>query len=69
MKATGRADLAANGKVLDIYTSNVQLEDQLHHVHNELQDAKSIAEKVCMNSMQSETLRQHEFGGWSSFLF
>ena len=46
MKATGRADLAANAKVLDLYTSNVQLEDQLHGVRREVEDAKSIAAKV-----------------------
>ena len=46
MKATGRADLAANEKVLDLYTSNLQLEDQLHGVRKEVEDAKSLAEKV-----------------------
>lgn len=46
MKATGRADLAANEKVLDLYTSNLQLEEQLHRVRREVEDAKSIAEKV-----------------------
>ncbi|KAL0053856.1 hypothetical protein WJX82_000103 [Trebouxia sp. C0006] len=46
MKATGRADLAANEKVLDLYTSNLQLEDQLHGVRKEVEDAKSLAEKA-----------------------
>ena len=46
MKATGRADLAADEKVLDLYTSNLQLEDQLHGVRKEVEDAKSLAEKV-----------------------
>ena len=46
MKATGRADLAANEKVLDLYTSNLQLEEQLHGVRREVNDAKCIAEKV-----------------------
>ncbi len=50
MKATGRADLAANEKVLDLYTSNLQLEDQLHGVRKEVEDAKSLAEKVPRNS-------------------
>jgi hypothetical protein len=51
MKATGRADLAANEKVLDLYTSNLQLEDQLHGVRKEVEDAKSLAEKVPRNSV------------------
>ena len=46
MKATGRADLAANEKVLDLYTSNLQLEEQLHGVRRQVDDAKAIAEKV-----------------------
>ena len=46
MKATGRADLAANEKVLDLYTSNLQLEEQLHGVRRQVNDAKAIAEKV-----------------------
>lgn len=47
MKATGRADLAANEKVLDLYTSNLQLEEQLQGVRRQVSDAKGIAEKVC----------------------
>ncbi len=50
MKATGQADLAANEKVLDLYTSNLQLEDQLHGVRKEVEDAKSLAEKVLRSS-------------------
>ena len=46
MKATGRADLAANEKVLDLYTSNLQLEEQLQGVRRQVSDAKGIAEKV-----------------------
>ena len=53
MKATGRADLAANEKVLDLYTSNMQLEEQLHGVRRQVDDAKSIAEKVCCRSPAS----------------
>ena len=47
MKATGRIDSAANEKVVDVYSSNLQLEEQLHGVRREVQDAKAIAEKVC----------------------
>ncbi|KAA6428261.1 MAG: sperm-associated antigen 16 -like [Trebouxia sp. A1-2] len=46
MKATGRSDLASNEKVLDLYTSNLQLEDQLHGVRKEVEDARSLAEKA-----------------------
>ena len=56
MKATGRADLAANEKVLDLYTSNLQLEDQLHGVRKEVQDAKTIAEKVVMLGIPADWL-------------
>ena len=56
MKATGRADLAANENVLDLYTSNLQLEDQLHGVRKEVEDAKSLAEKVPRNRMQEQHL-------------
>ena len=51
MKATGRADLAANEKVLDLYTSNLQLEEQLHGVRRQVGDAKAIAEKVCCQTL------------------
>lgn len=51
MKATGRADLAANEKVLDLYTSNLQLEEQLHGVRRQVDDAKAIAEKVCCQAL------------------
>ena len=47
MKATGRADLAPNEKVMDLYTSNLQLEKELHGVRRQVNDAKAIAEKVC----------------------
>ncbi len=56
MKATGRADLAANEKVLDLYTSNLQLEDQLHGVRKEVEDAKSIAEKVAAGVLHTVPL-------------
>lgn len=46
MKATGRADMAANGKVLDLYAANLQLEEQLQQVQREVEDAKTIAGKV-----------------------
>ena len=46
MKATGRADLAPNEKVMDLYTSNLQLEKELHGVRRQVDDAKAIAEKV-----------------------
>ena len=46
MKATGRADMAANSKVLDLYAANLQLEEQLQQVQREVEDAKSIAGKV-----------------------
>ena len=51
IKATGRADLAANEKVLDLYTSNLQLEEQLHGVRRQVDNAKAIAEKVCCQSL------------------
>ena len=47
MKATGRADLAPNEKVMDLYTSNLQLEKELHGVRRQVDDAKAVAEKVC----------------------
>jgi hypothetical protein len=59
MKATGRADLAANEKVLDLYTSNLQLEDQLHGVRKEVEDAKSLAEKVPRDSSSSHRCSAH----------
>ena len=59
MKATGRADLAANEKVLDLYTSNLQLEDQLHGVRKEVEDAKSLAEKVSRNSSWFHRCNMH----------
>lgn len=59
MKATGRADLAENEKVLDLYTSNLQLEDQLHGVRKEVEDAKSLAEKVSRNSSWFHRCNMH----------
>lgn len=63
MKATGRADLAANEKVLDLYTSNLQLEEQLHGVRRQVDDAKAIAEKVCC---QLQALPAGHTASWAS---
>lgn len=46
MKATGKAQMAGSEKVLDLYAANLQLEEQLHQVQREVEDAKSIAGKV-----------------------
>lgn len=58
MKATGRADLAANEKVLDLYTSNLQLEEQLQGVRRQVNDAKGIAEKVCWTHLDKAPLTE-----------
>lgn len=46
MKATGKAAMAGSDKVLDLYAANLHLEEQLHQVRREVEDAKSIAGKV-----------------------
>lgn len=66
MKATGRADLAANEKVLDLYTSNLQLEEQLHGVRRQVDDAKAIAEKVCCQAYPT-SLSHSKLGSESSW--
>lgn len=51
MKATGKAQIAGNDKVLDLYAANLQLEEQLHQVRREVEDAKSIAGKVSSSAV------------------
>lgn len=57
MKATGKAQMAGGDKVLDLYAANLQLEEQLHQVRREVEDAKSIAGKVLIRPACDGDLR------------